>query len=183
MKKDLGNKQADVNAAFGDINTGSAFKGNNQRNAFAENILNKKLSIFERILPNEVTQDIENHQRILISQYGKQTREVQRIIGEYEVNAIKTALNSVLLKGKGCVEKDASLTFVEYKVEFANEIDRLQTDFNKILLRKYEQIDNMPISAIKEKMMAEAALESESYYTMVATFIARFQDLTESLVN
>jgi len=148
-----------------------------KQEAFGQEILDRKLTLFRKIFPSATDKKVEEYKVKLITTLSDGKLENVRMVKEFERQVLKEALDSILTQGKVETRKRKAEFFALHTRDLQTKIMNLTDEYwDEILIKKaeLEKIKDHEIQARKKKQLVKRMDEFEH---IIDTLMDEFKNI------
>lgn len=168
---------------FGIINPELSIKENDSRSQFAQVLLQKQITFFDRVFPSTIDKQAMKYQSQLMNQESKHNNNMHRVMSEFQLKAVTEAANKVLQDGIVKARENSAHTY-------SDKIKILQDNMEQITLGVSTSIDNAleGLSTIKNEYLRKRREEYlikqiEQFYDVIEYIMDDFRSITQNLIK
>jgi len=155
----------------------------NAQKSQAKGLLNKKLTMLQRIFPNSEEKVAKAHVKNILEQEAKSELEKHRMANEFFTQALQATFDDVLTRGVVKIQTEQSRDFVKVEKETIQEINQLMMEFYEQMARDEERILQMPNKRLRDRQFNMLDDRYTEFERTVQHLMQKLEDATKKTVG
>ena len=153
-----------------------------KRDGMTDAVLGQQIDFHKRIFPNKSTKEIIEYQTKLLKQRGEANLENHRMLYEFQRQSVKTALDAVLIQGKGKVISETNQSFLKEMDIMSERLLETVENNEAILEKKFLALDNMKVPEMKKTKQELLLKLNGIFHEEMFQLIQQYRQIKNDLV-
>lgn len=148
-----------------------------KQEAFGQEILDRKVTLFRKIFPTATDKKVEEYKVKLVSTLSNGKLENVRMVKEFERQVLKEALDSVLTQGKVETRKRKAEFFALHTRDLQSKIITLTDEYWDEIIIKKAELEKVKDPEIRDRKHKQLSKRMDEFEHIIDTLMDEFKNI------
>ncbi len=168
---------------FGIINPEHSIKENDSRSQFAQVLLQKQLSFFDRVFPSTIDKQALEHQSQLMSQESSHNNNMHRVMSEFQLKAVTEAANKVLQDGIVKARENSAHSYSEKMKTLQHSMEQITMGVSTSIDKALEDLSTIKNEHLRKRREDFLLKQIDQFYDVIEYIMDDFRSITQNLIK
>lgn len=154
-----------------------------RRQEFADHMLRKQNDFIANIFPNQVDKAITQYQSELVKQRGDQNLEINRVVGQFQLNAMIEVANNLMIKGASWLDADAKENFMQTHMSLRKKLVKIREEYTQVIDASFDRLKTIKNDRLRQRTEELLFTEIDTLFDLFAKTIIDHKRHAENAIS